>query len=41
MITEVITYIRVLDGVIKKGDKNKIWSTEKKLEVLELGIFLI
>lgn len=40
MITEgVITYIRVLDGVIKKGDKIKIWSTEKELEVLELGIF--
>ncbi|EFE86739.1 translation elongation factor 4 [Fusobacterium periodonticum] len=35
----VITYIKVLDGCIKKGDKIKIWSTEKELEVLEAGIF--
>ncbi|WP_314295508.1 translation elongation factor 4 [Fusobacterium periodonticum] len=35
----VITYIKVLDGNIKKGDKIKIWSTEKELEVLEAGIF--
>ena len=35
----VITYIKVLDGIIKKGDKIKIWSTEKELEVLEAGIF--
>ena len=35
----VITYIKVLDGSIKKGDKIKIWSTEKELEVLEAGIF--
>ena len=35
----VITYIKVLDGSIKKGDKIKIWSTEKELEVLETGIF--
>ena len=35
----VITYIKVLDGSIKKGDKIKIWSTEKELEVLEVGIF--
>lgn len=35
----VITYIKVLDGCIKKGDKIKIWSTEKELEVLELGVF--
>ena len=35
----VITYVKVLDGNIKKGDKIKIWSTEKELEVLETGIF--
>ena len=35
----VITYVKVLDGSIKKGDKIKIWSTEKELEVLETGIF--
>ncbi|ALQ40310.1 elongation factor 4 [Fusobacterium hwasookii ChDC F174] len=35
----VITYIKVLDGSIKKGDKIKVWSTEKELEVLEAGIF--
>ena len=35
----VITYIKVLDVSIKKGDKIKIWSTEKELEVLEAGIF--
>ena len=35
----VITYIKVLDGSITKGDKIKIWSTEKELEVLEAGIF--
>ena len=35
----VITYIKVLDGSIKKGNKIKIWSTEKELEVLEAGIF--
>ena len=35
----VITYVKVLDGNIKKGDKIKIWSTEKELEVLEAGIF--
>ena len=35
----VITYIKVLDGSIKKGDKIKIWSTEKELDVMEVGIF--
>ncbi|AVQ17108.1 MULTISPECIES: translation elongation factor 4 [Fusobacterium] len=35
----VITYIKVEDGSLKKGDKIKIWSTEKEFEVLELGIF--
>jgi GTP-binding protein LepA len=35
----VITYVKVLDGQIKKGDKIKIWSTEKVFDVLECGIF--
>ena len=35
----VITYVKVLDGSIKKGDRVKIWSTEKELDVLETGIF--
>lgn len=35
----VITYVKVLDGGIKKGDRIKIWSTEKELDVLETGIF--
>lgn len=35
----VITYIKVVDGTIKKGDKIKIWSTGKEVDVLECGIF--
>lgn len=35
----VITYVKVLDGSIKKGDKIKIWSTDKNFEILEVGIF--
>lgn len=35
----VITYVKVLDGNIKKGDKIKIWSTGKDFDVLECGIF--
>jgi len=35
----VITYIRVMDGKLKKGDKIKIWSTEKEFEILECGVF--
>lgn len=35
----VITYIRVLDGQMKKGDKIKIMSTGKEFQVLECGIF--
>ena len=35
----VITYVRVLDGTIKKGDKIKIWSTGKDYQILECGIF--
>ena len=35
----VITYIKVEDGFIKKGDKIKIWSTGREAEILECGIF--
>ena len=35
----VITYIKVEDGSIKKGDKIRIWSTDKEAEILECGIF--
>ncbi len=35
----VITYIKVLDGAVKKGDKIKIWSTGKEFDVLEVGYF--
>jgi GTP-binding protein LepA len=35
----VITYVRILDGCIKKGDKIKIWSTGKEFEILECGVF--
>ncbi|NYV27441.1 elongation factor 4 [Streptobacillus felis] len=35
----VITYIRVLDGTIRKGQKIKIMSTNKEFEVLEVGVF--
>ncbi|MGL6114920.1 translation elongation factor 4 [Cetobacterium sp. SF1] len=36
----VVTYVKVLDGSIKKGDKIKVWSTGKEFEVLECGIFV-
>ncbi|MDR1834554.1 MAG: translation elongation factor 4 [Fusobacteriaceae bacterium] len=35
----VITYVKVLDGAIRKGDRIRIWSTEKEFDVLEAGIF--
>lgn len=35
----VITYVRIFDGSIKKGDKIKIMSTNKEFPVLECGIF--
>ncbi|SJZ79073.1 GTP-binding protein LepA [Cetobacterium ceti] len=36
----VVTYVKVLEGSIKKGDKIKVWSTGKEFEVLECGIFV-
>jgi len=35
----VITYIRIIEGKIVKGDRIKIMSTEKEFDVLEVGIF--
>ena len=35
----VITYIRIIDGTIKKGDKIKIMSTGKEFDILEVGVF--
>jgi len=35
----VITYVKVLDGKIKRGNKIKIWSTNKTFDILEVGIF--
>lgn len=35
----VITYVKVQEGCIKKGDKIKIWSTGKEFDILECGIF--
>ena len=35
----VITYIRVMDGEIKKGQKIKMMADDKTYEVLEIGVF--
>ena len=35
----VITYIRIIEGKIVKGDRIKIMSTDKEFDVLEVGIF--
>ncbi|NEU31640.1 elongation factor 4 [bacterium LRH843] len=35
----VITYIRIIDGTVKPGQKIKMMSTGKEFEVLELGVF--
>ena len=35
----VITYIRIMDGKLVKGDKIKIMSTDKEFDVLEVGVF--
>ncbi|WP_067143314.1 translation elongation factor 4 [Oceanivirga salmonicida] len=36
----VVTYIRIIDGSIKKGQKIKVMSTHKEFEVLEVGQFV-
>ncbi|MBU0732251.1 translation elongation factor 4 [Patescibacteria group bacterium] len=35
----VITYVRVFDGKIKKGDRMRLLATQKESEVLEVGFF--
>ena len=35
----VITYIRMVEGRLKKGDRIKIMSTDKEFDILEIGIF--
>ena len=35
----VITYIRIVEGKLTKGDRIKIMSTDKEFDVLEVGIF--
>ncbi|MDE3839672.1 elongation factor 4 [Bacillus methanolicus] len=35
----VITYIRVVDGTVKVGDKIKMMATGKEFEVTEVGVF--
>ena len=35
----VVAYIRVFDGVIKKGDKIKLISVQEESEVLDCGVF--
>jgi GTP-binding protein LepA len=35
----VVTLVRLMDGVVKKGDKIKFMATDKDYEVLKLGVF--
>ncbi len=35
----VVAYVRVVDGVIKKGDRIRLFATGKESEVLEVGTF--
>jgi len=35
----VVTYIRVVDGTVKPGDKIKMMATGKEFEVIEVGVF--
>ncbi|GKU81330.1 translation elongation factor 4 [Niallia sp. NCCP-28] len=35
----VVTYIRVVDGTVKLGDKIKMMATGKEFEVIEVGVF--
>ena len=34
-----IAYMRVIDGVVKKGDMVRLMATEKEYEVVEVGVF--
>ena len=36
----VLAYIRIFDGMVKAGDKIKVFSTGKEFEVTEVGIFV-
>ena len=36
----VVTYIRIIDGVVKPGTKIKLMNTNKVYDVTEVGIFL-
>ena len=35
----VVVLFRIMDGIIRKGDKVKLYSTEKTYEVIRLGVF--
>ncbi len=35
----VITYVRLKEGCVKRGDRIKLMATEKEFEVVEVGIF--
>lgn len=35
----VVTYIRVVDGTVKPGDKIKMMATGKEFEVIEVGVY--
>ncbi|HWJ76805.1 MAG TPA: translation elongation factor 4 [Niallia sp.] len=35
----VVTYIRVVDGTVKPGDKIRMMATGKEFEVIEVGVF--
>ncbi|OIO07054.1 elongation factor 4 [Candidatus Falkowbacteria bacterium CG_4_10_14_0_8_um_filter_41_36] len=35
----VVAYVRIFDGVLKKGDKIKLMATKAESEVLDIGIF--
>lgn len=35
----IVSYIRIMDGTVKPGDKIKMMSSEKEFEVIEAGVF--
>lgn len=35
----VVTLVRVVDGIVRKGDRIKFMATDKEYEVLKLGVF--